>query len=98
MAMDIDGVLDFDVRRVHFAGFVLRARSVRSYTTFMGRCGNDMFFHWQPPVNLAESFTSSGCCTKPPRFVKANSSGWLSRRSNRSKSSDRSKRLKDLTS
>src|SRR4029077_8313791 len=45
MTVDIDGVFDFDMRRMHDAGLVLRARCIGSHTPFMSRSRNDIVSH-----------------------------------------------------
>jgi hypothetical protein len=45
MTVDIDRVLDLDVRRVDLTGLVLGACGIRGYTPLAGRSRDDIFAH-----------------------------------------------------
>jgi hypothetical protein len=53
VAMDVDGVFDFDVRRMNNARLVLRARGIGRDATFMGRRGNNVAAHGFSLLGLA---------------------------------------------
>ena len=65
MAMDVDGVFDFDMRRMHDAGFVLRARCVGGDAPFVRRGRNNILGHGFLLLCLMKE-----CCYRLGEFVK----------------------------
>ena len=61
MAMDVDGVFDFDMRRMDHARFVLGARGVGCDAAFMGRGRNDMGAHRFGLLGLAVGDVATIC-------------------------------------
>jgi hypothetical protein len=53
VAMDVDGIFDFDMRWMDYAGFVLRARGVGCDAAFVGRRGNYVGAHGFSLLDLA---------------------------------------------
>jgi hypothetical protein len=45
VAVDVDGVFDFDVGRMNYAWLILGSRRIGSYTALLGRGGNDILIH-----------------------------------------------------